>query len=172
MQVDFSPLLPPGVLLALFVVVVAGAGVGRPGAGARAAVAGAARRRRCLLAGLLNPSLVQEERELFDDVAVVVVDRERQPEGRRPADDSEATLATLQEQLKQCENLEVRVVRAPRTPAAAGRRHAAVRRAAQRAGRRAARRVAGVVLITDGQVHDVPADAGRARLRGAGARRC
>ena len=29
-------------------------------------------------------------------------------------------------------------------------------------------RVAGAIFITDGRVHDVPADAGGARLRGAG----
>ncbi len=156
MQVDFSPLLPPGVLLALFVVVVAVlalAGWRRASGLLWRGIAAA-----CLFAGLLNPSLVSEERSYFDDVAVIVLDQSASQKVGDRQKVSEATLATLQEQLKQYENLEVRVVRAPldarRGMGEGTRLFDALTGALADV---PSRRVAGAILITDGQIHDVPA---------------
>ena len=156
MQIDFSPLLPPGVLLALFIVIVA-----------VLALAGWRRARgllwrgiaaACLFAGLLNPSLVSEERSYFDDVAVIVLDQSASQKVGDRQKVSEATLATLQEQLKQYENLDVRVVRAPldarRGMGEGTRLFDALTSALADV---PSRRVAGAILITDGQIHDVPA---------------
>ncbi|HVR67931.1 MAG TPA: hypothetical protein VMT98_14895 [Verrucomicrobiae bacterium] len=156
MQIDFSPLLPPGVLLALFIVIVA-----------VLALAGWRRARgllwrgiaaACLFAGLLNPSLVSEERSYFDDVAVIVLDQSASQKVGDRQKVSEATLATLQEQLKQYENLDVRVVRAPldarRGMGEGTRLFDALTGALADV---PSRRVAGAILITDGQIHDVPA---------------
>ncbi len=156
MQIDFSPLLPPGVLLALFVVVVAVLALAawRRASGLLWRGIAAA----CLFAGLLNPSLVSEERSYFDDVAVIVLDQSASQKVGDRQKVSEATLATLQEQLKQYENLDVRVMRAPLDA-----------RRGMGEGTRLfdaltgvladvpSRRVAGAILITDGQIHDVPA---------------
>jgi hypothetical protein len=156
MQVDFSPLLPPGVLLALFVIVVAVLALAawRRASGLLWRGIAAA----CLFAGLLNPSLVSEERSYFDDVAVIVLDQSASQKVADRQAVSEATLATLQEQLKQYENLDVRVVRAPldarRGMGEGTRLFDALTGALADV---PSRRVAGAILISDGQVHDVPA---------------
>ncbi len=156
MQIDFSPLLPPSVLLALFVVVVAVLALAawRRASGLLWRVIAAA----CLFAGLLNPSLVSEERSYFDDVAVIVLDQSASQKVGNRQTVSEATLATLQEQLKQYENLDVRVVRAPldarRGMGEGTRLFDALTGALADV---PSRRVAGAILITDGQIHDVPA---------------
>jgi hypothetical protein len=156
MQIDFSPLLPPGVLLALFVVVVAVLALAawRRASGLLWRGIAAA----CLFAGLLNPSLVSEERSYFDDVAVIVLDQSASQKVGDRQKVSEATLATLQEQLKQYENLDVRVVRAPldarRGMGEGTRLFDALTGALADV---PSRRVAGAILITDGQIHDVPA---------------
>jgi len=156
MQIDFSPLLPPGVLLALFVLVVAVLALAawRRASGLLWRGIAAA----CLFAGLLNPSLVSEERSYFDDVAVIVLDQSASQKVGDRQKVSEATLATLQEQLKQYENLDVRVVRAPldarRGMGEGTRLFDALTGALADV---PSRRVAGAILITDGQIHDVPA---------------
>ena len=156
MQIDFSPLLPPGVLLALFVLVVAVLALAawRRASGLLWRGIAAA----CLFAGLLNPSLVSEERSYFDDVAVIVLDQSASQKVGDRQKVSEETLATLQEQLKQYENLDVRVVRAPldarRGMGEGTRLFDALTGALADV---PSRRVAGAILISDGQIHDVPA---------------
>ena len=156
MQIDFSPLLPPGVLLALFVLVVAVLALAawRRASGLLWRGIAAA----CLFAGLLNPSLVSEERSYFDDVAVIVLDQSASQKVGDRQKVSETTLVTLQEQLKQYENLDVRVVRAPldarRGMGEGTRLFDALTGALADV---PSRRVAGAILITDGQIHDVPA---------------
>ena len=156
MQIDFSPLLPPSVLLALFVLVVAVLALAawRRASGLLWRGIAAA----CLFAGLLNPSLVSEERSYFDDVAVIVLDQSASQKVGDRQKVSEETLATLQQQLKQYENLDLRVVRAP-LDARRGMGEG-TRLFDALAGTLAdvpSRRVAGAILITDGQIHDVPA---------------
>jgi len=111
-----------------------------------------------LFAALLNPSLVQEEREPIRDVAVIVVDQSpSQNVGERRAR-TERAVAALQERLARFDDLEVRVVRTADAAAAEGgaieetRLLEAMTRAVADVPRR---RIAGAVLVTDGQVHDV-----------------
>ena len=64
------------------------------------------------LAALANPSLVEEQRETLNDVAVIVADESlSQNIGDRRARTAEA-VAALQKQLEALGNLEVRVVHA------------------------------------------------------------
>ncbi len=112
-----------------------------------------------LAAALLNPSLIEEERNPRKDVAVVVVDQTKSQEiGERRAQ-SEAALSALEAKLEEFDDLELRVVRVPESAApgalprdgtylfeALGNALADVPR----------RRVAGAVFITDGQIHDIP----------------
>ena len=121
-----------------------------------------------LLAALVNPSLVVEQRSPQRDVAVVVVD-DSPSQGigdRRQA--TETALKTLQERLSHEQNLDVRVVRSSNRPDAGDdgtRLFAALDRAMSDVPRQ---RLAGVVMITDGEVHDVPpGDAKRWRQVGA-----
>ena len=113
-----------------------------------------------VLAALANPILVEEERRFLPDIAVVAVDQsESQGLLDRPQQLA-AARAALNRRLAGIENLEVREVALP--PASAG---------AERDGTRLMEtvndaladvprdRLAGIVLLTDGQVHDAPAAA-------------
>lgn len=107
-----------------------------------------------LFLALLNPALVSEERSPIKDVAVIVVDESpSQAIGDRRAR-TERAVAALQERLGAYADLEVRVVRTGGQDAAAGetRLAEALSRAVADVPRR---RLAGAVLVTDGQVHDV-----------------
>jgi len=111
-----------------------------------------------LLAILVNPALVEEKRTPQRDIAVIVVDDSpSQQIGDRTAA-SEAALKTLTDQLANESDLDVRVIRAgASTPGGSDegtRLFAALNQALSDVPRQ---RLAGVVMITDGQVHDVPA---------------
>ncbi|HET8728171.1 MAG TPA: hypothetical protein VFO41_11715 [Alphaproteobacteria bacterium] len=153
--ISFAPLMPWTVLGPLLgltaLVLLAGAVRRASGIGWRLLVAAT------LAAALLNPSLVQEEREPIDDVAVIVVDGSPSQEiGERRAR-SETALAELETALAQYDNLEVRVVRPDADIADLERTNLfeALNGAIADIPRR---RLAGAILITDGQVHDAPTD--------------
>ncbi len=108
---------------------------------------------------LANPALVEEEREPIPDLVTVVVDESdsQKIDGRRTR--SEDILETLLAKLDKLNDLDVRVVRAgAEKSAVAGagegtRLFEALGRSLSSTSRR---RMAGTVLLTDGQVHDVP----------------
>jgi hypothetical protein len=107
-----------------------------------------------LLAALLNPTAVFEQRQPLSDVAVVVVDESNsQAIGDRRAR-SEHALEHIRARLGQQKDIELRVVRAAGAAGDGGTRLvAAMERAIADVPRS---RLAGVTLITDGQVHDIP----------------
>ncbi|WP_114393400.1 hypothetical protein [Oleisolibacter albus] len=152
----WAPLIPLPLLLALFVLGLAGCGLSlwhraRGGLLRLAALT-------VLVLALANPSLVEEQRQPIKDVAVIIVDQSpSQNIGERRAR-AEQALATLQQTLAKYQDLEVRIVRTADARSAEGaaieetRLLEAVTRATADVPRR---RVAGAVLITDGQVHDV-----------------
>ncbi|HTW52456.1 MAG TPA: hypothetical protein VME45_11255 [Stellaceae bacterium] len=111
-----------------------------------------------LIAILANPALVREKRTPQRDIAVVVLDESpSQDIGDRSAA-SAAALKTVTEELAKDRDLDVRVVRAGKPAPGAGddgtRLFSALNRALADVPRQ---RLAGVVMITDGEVHDVPA---------------
>jgi hypothetical protein len=110
-----------------------------------------------LALALLNPSLVQEQREPIKDVAVILVDESPSQAVGERRQRAERALAALQERLSREEDLEVRVARVGGAEAALTetRLFEALERATADVPKR---RLAGAVLITDGQVHDVPGD--------------
>ncbi|HXQ84278.1 MAG TPA: hypothetical protein VN769_09450 [Xanthobacteraceae bacterium] len=108
---------------------------------------------------LANPSLTREDREPLSSVAVVVVDKSPSQNFGDRMRQTEAARAAVVERLSRIPGLEVRVVEAGQSDGetdgtrlftALGSTLADV----------PSDRVAGVVMITDGRVHDVPADAG------------
>lgn len=114
-----------------------------------------------LLGALAGPRLRSENRTPLPDVALVLVDETpSQLVGNRPAQTAEA-LAALTGALRRLPNLETRVERVTAEPGPdrGTRLFEAAERALADVPRR---RLAGVVMITDGRVHDVPADHGRA----------
>src|SRR4029077_12250839 len=110
-----------------------------------------------LLAILVNPSLVEEKRSPLRDIAVVVVDESPSQQIGDRAAATEAALAALTEQLGRERDLDVRVIRAGKAQPGAGddgtRLFTALGRSMSDIPRQ---RLAGIVMLTDGQVHDVP----------------
>jgi len=113
-----------------------------------------------LLVVLANPSLVQEARQPQHDVAAVVVDDSpsmRIGERRRYADEA---LQHVTQRLQQFHDLDVRVIHAgapdPKGALADNgtQLHTALTRALADVPRQ---RIAGAIMITDGEVHDMPA---------------
>lgn len=116
-----------------------------------------------LLVVLGNPQVVREARTPLADVAFVVVDDSASQDlADRPARTAEA-VAALRQRLDSQPGLEVRVVRAGgggETEEARGTRlFTALERASADV---PPDRLAGALLVTDGQVHDVPDDPARA----------
>jgi hypothetical protein len=113
-----------------------------------------------LAAALINPVLLDEEREPLKSVVALVVDRSQSQDiGDRQAETS-AALAGLQQRLARFPQFEVRVVEAGRADAADERTETRLFGALESAFRDVPpSRIAGAVMITDGQVHDVPGGA-------------
>ena len=110
-----------------------------------------------LLAALVNPSIVEEQRLPQRDIAIVIVD---ESPSQRIGDRQRATetaLAALKDRLAGERGLDLRVIRAGKPQPGAGddgtRLFAALDRAMSEVPRQ---RLSGIVMITDGQVHDVP----------------
>ncbi len=151
-SVAFSPLVP---WLALYI--FAGAGI------ALVAASFFLRARGGLVRGLAiavlwlilaNPSLVVENRQPLRDIAVVVVDESPSQSIEERDKKTAEALAHVRESLKRIGNVDLRVVRAGIDRNEDGTlMFGAIERALTDIPRN---RLAGVMLITDGQVHDAP----------------
>jgi hypothetical protein len=149
--VSFSPLVPAPVLwglAALAGVFVILAIVSRgPVAMVRAAAVA------LLIVALANPSLIQEDRERVKDIVAVVVDRSlSQTLGDRAAM-TEKVRAELQRRLATLGDVEPRFVEAGSVEDDGTRLFAGLANALADV---APDRVAGVIMVTDGVVHDIP----------------
>lgn len=111
------------------------------------------------LAALANPVARREERAGLPDIAVVVVDESPSQgigERQRQADEAEAA---LRQKLGEIENLDVRVVRAGKAAAETAERDEGTRMFSALTlalSDLPRHRLAGSILVTDGQVHDMP----------------
>ncbi|MDE0254517.1 MAG: hypothetical protein OYG32_06955, partial [Rhodospirillaceae bacterium] len=106
---------------------------------------------------LANPSLVDEMREPLPDIAVIVVDESPSQRLEPRLQLNVQTLAAVREQLRGLDNLEVRTVRVGLDRRDDGTLlFGPLERALAEVPRK---RLAGIVAITDGQIHDAP-DAG------------
>ncbi len=168
LSLAFAPLLPWLAIAGLAVAgaIVLGFGIWRRARGLWWRAVAAA----ILLAALVNPSLIEEKRTPQRDIAIVIVDDSPSQRigDRRQA--TEAALATLKDRLARARDLDVRVVSAGKPQPGAGddgtRLFAGLNRAMADVPRQ---RLAGVVMITDGQVHDVPAGDAKALAEAVGA---
>lgn len=113
-----------------------------------------------LLLAIANPHLKQEDREPLNDVlAVVVDDSQSQAIAGRTARTAEVR-KELEERLKSFPNLDVRWVNSTSTSADSERDGTMLfTDLAQALADVPPDRLAGVIMITDGEVHDVPASA-------------
>jgi hypothetical protein len=119
-----------------------------------------------LAAALFNPSLHSEDREYLPDIAVAVIDRSQSQDiGERAAQTAEAE-AALRRAVQNLGNVELRVVGATSGFVARDdgtRLFEALDRALADI---PPERYAGAIFVTDGQVHDVPADLAKTGING------
>lgn len=149
-SIAFAPLLPPlwlaaaitpALLVSLYALIRRS-----PGAWLRLLAA------LVLSAILLNPALVTEQRDPLRDVAVVIADRSpSQQIGQRPAQ-TDAALAALAGKLAALPDLDIRTLEGPK-----GGDETKLFGEIDRAFADVPeQRRAGVIMLTDGQVHDIP----------------
>ena len=155
-SLTFSPLLPVWLLvgLGMAVVLMTGLGLWRRAKGTlfRSAMLALG------LLALINPVAIEEEREAIDDVVLLVTDRSpSQAIGERPDQVDEAG-AGLRERLEALPNTELVETTVTGEGKGGTRLFKALGTAIAEIGRK---NLSGVAIITDGQVHDVPADIGR-----------
>ncbi|MBV8913826.1 MAG: hypothetical protein JOZ05_12400 [Acetobacteraceae bacterium] len=108
-----------------------------------------------LLAWLTGPRLVQETRDTLPDIGVFVVDKTDSMRVGDRAKLSEAALAALQQQASAMPDLETRTIVVPESGHDGTQLFSALDRALADIPRS---RLAGIVALTDGQVHDTPAN--------------
>lgn len=155
----FEPLLSWPLLLAvvlpLAVLGIAGLVLGQRGALFRLAALAA------LALALLNPVLLDEEREPLRSVVALIADRSQSQDiGERRAQADQA-MEALQSRLARFPQFEVRVIEAGRASAADDGAETRLFGALESAFRDVPpSRIGGAVMITDGQVHDIPPNAG------------
>jgi len=152
---DFAPVLPLWLLAllgALAVFALAPAFWPRGGRIARGALLRAATFALLLLA-LANPRLVEETRETRPDIALLVVDRSDSARLGPRAAQIEAARQQIEALAARLPELELRTVELPEGGNRGTRLFSAVERALADIPRA---RLAGIIALTDGQVHDVP----------------
>ena len=161
--IDFAPLVPIWLVVALAIVgavTIALAIARRVAAAWLRAVAVAA-----MAIALLNPVIVAEDREPLPTTVALVVDESASQRFEDRSDTTAAAVAALAERLEAIGDIDVRTITARQTAAADGTELFA----AVNAGLADVPpdRLGGVIMVTDGQVHDTPqnvADFGGAPL--------
>jgi len=151
----FHPLLPTAVLagLAIAAILLGGLIVWRHPRGALWRLAAFA----FLFFALLNPSLHQIEHQPLSDIVVVVTDKSASQRLAGRARLSDRAEAELDRQLAKLNGLEVRKITSPRSSDVRSREGTLLfKDLSQSLSEIPPDRLAGVVVITDGQIHDVP----------------
>src|SRR5437588_2380825 len=152
----FPPLVPSIVLWTALaaIVVIAGLLVLGRSRGAAVRVAALA----LILLALANPSFTREEREPLSSVAAIVIDKSPSQNFGARTHETEQAREALVNSLKQIKGLEVRIVEAGQADGETDgtRLFGALSSALSDV---PIDRVAGAFLITDGRVHDIPANA-------------
>jgi hypothetical protein len=158
LSLSFDPLVPWAILAiaALVIAAIASVGVFRRSRGSwlRAGAAAA------LCAALANPVFLNEERDPVKSVVALVVDRSQsQLFGARTAD-TDTALARLQERLGRFNQFEVRTVETGKSCNEEDRASTRVFATLSEAlGDVPPGQVAGAIVVSDGQIHDIPASA-------------
>ena len=163
LSLSFTPLIPWPLIVGFGVLVAVFAGLAFLARG-RTAILRALALALVLLA-LANPALVREDREPVKDIAAIVVDRSgSQGLGDRPAM-TDAVRAELQRRFGALTNIEPRFIDVPdaREGDEGTRLFTALSQALADV---PAERLAGVVMLTDGVVHDIPASVAALGLKG------
>ena len=157
-SVSFDPLIPwlALAIIAVPVIAIAILGLFLRQRGALLRLVGVI----ALAVAVANPALLAEEREPLKSVVALIVDRSQSQDiGDREAT-TDAALAELQARLGRFRQFEVRTVETGRASAADERTETRLFGALESAMRDVPpSRIGGAVMITDGQVHDIPENA-------------
>jgi len=154
--IAFAPLVPPEILWAAVITAMVVAAlllvVRSRGAWIRAAALA------LLALALANPSFTREDRDVLPSVAAIVLDRSASQNFGDRTNQTEAARAAITQRLSRIAGLEVRVVEAGKADGETDgtRLFSALSAALSDV---PTDRVAGAIFITDGRVHDVPAEA-------------
>jgi hypothetical protein len=155
-SIDFSPMVPPPLfwLGAVLAAVLVGALLLRrsPGAALRALALG------LVVLALANPTLKEEERENLGNVAIVLIDESTSQTLAGRPQQTEDIRRDLEAKLAKIPGLEVKWVRAARPDDTRGGTNLFTD-LNQALATTPPDRLSGVIMITDGQVHDVPKSA-------------
>ena len=108
-----------------------------------------------LIAALANPSVQQEDREALSDIVLMVVDQSASQSLSDRAEQTAAAQAALQARIAQMPNTELRVVQMADGEDNAG--SLLMTTLAQAMAEEPRARLAGAILLTDGQLHDIDA---------------
>ncbi|MBV9811386.1 MAG: hypothetical protein JO326_01450 [Acetobacteraceae bacterium] len=148
----FDPVLPPWLIAALGVLCLAAVSVAlwRRARG----VVWRALAFAVLIGWLAGPRLVRETRETLPDIGLLVVDQSQSMSVGNRAALAEAARARIEAQARELRDLELRTITVPESGSEGTRMFAAIDRALADIPRA---RLAGVVAVTDGMIHDVPA---------------
>ncbi|MSP51195.1 MAG: hypothetical protein EXQ91_02200 [Alphaproteobacteria bacterium] len=116
-----------------------------------------------VLVGLADPTFVREERDQLSDVVAIVIDESPSQAIGERRQQSEQALAAITAKLAKLRDLDVRVVRAGKfdPTTATGRDGPGTRlfgALADAVSDIPRDRIAGTIVITDGQVHDIPSE--------------
>lgn len=155
LSVNFDPAFPWPFLgvLAVIAVLVCSIAIWRNARGAWWRVAGVT----LILLALANPTLIEEQRAPLDDIALLVVDDSTSQQVAGRTELARSTAAEVEDSLRAMAGLDVRVVHVDSAGAGASDQGTRLMTAVERALADAPRsRLAGVIAITDGQVHDAP----------------
>ena len=115
-----------------------------------------------LALALANPLWIQEQREPLKDIVAVVMDRSESMNFRGRTETAQAAYDAIRKEIDADPNLELRV--AETDPGADGTEmYVALQSALSDAPRE---RIAGAILVTDGQIHDIPENASDAQQLG------
>jgi hypothetical protein len=156
-SIDIAPMVPTPLIWAAAVlgVLLVGALLFRRSRGALLRALALA----ALIAALLNPTLREEERESLANIAIVVVDESTSQTLATRPQQARAIKADIEAKLGRIPNLQVKWVTGGRpAEGVSGTNLFADLNAAL--ANTPPDRLAGVIMITDGQVHDVPKTAG------------
>ncbi|MEO0617644.1 MAG: hypothetical protein AAFZ01_00005, partial [Pseudomonadota bacterium] len=157
-SVIFAPYLPWPALIALGLLALAIVGLfaWQRRAGTVLRLVGLA----AVLGALANPTLKQEERQFLSNIVVVVVDVSASQSIADRRAQSVAARATVEAQLEGIKNLEVRVVEAAATKDDGKAGTELFAELESTLADIPSDRLAGILMVTDGQVHDVPKNIG------------
>lgn len=106
-----------------------------------------------LITGLLNPSLQEEERIPLNDIVVAIVDESASQGIADRTRQNDAAIANLQSEIERIGNTELRIVRVDDGKGDAGTE--LMKALSETLAEEPLGRISGVILITDGRVHDI-----------------